>query len=324
MIAARRLVMRLDIFRGPWVVLAVLVVAVLSLWSSPRIAAQPPAEAEPPTIVVTTGVLGAVVRELAGDGATVDVLMGDGADPHEWSPSARDVETLHHADLVVANGAHLETAIDEVLHEVAASGVPVFLAIDHVALRPRGADTGEQGGDQTASPGHEDGALDPHFWTDPLAMRDVVKELGPVVGSLGVDVAARQADLVARLESLDTEVRTILDVVPVEHRELVTGHESMGYFADRYGFELIGAVIPGLSSQGEVSASQLAGISALIRERSVPAIFTEVGTPQAVVDAIAGETGVRVVPIASHTLPADGSYLTFIRDIAIAIAGALA
>ena len=97
----------------------------------------------------------------------------------------------------------------------------------------------------------------------------------------------------------------------------------MGYFAARYGFQLIGAVIPGLSSQGEVSASQLAAISTLIRDRGVPAIFTEIGTPQAVVDAIAGETGVRVVPLPSHTLPPDGSYFTFVRDIATAVAGAL-
>jgi zinc/manganese transport system substrate-binding protein len=97
----------------------------------------------------------------------------------------------------------------------------------------------------------------------------------------------------------------------------------MGYFGDRFGFELIGAVIPGLSSQGEVSASQLSAIAAQIRDHGVPAIFTEIGTPQAVVDAIAGETGVQVVQLPSHNLPADGSYFTFVRDIANAIAGAL-
>jgi zinc/manganese transport system substrate-binding protein len=155
-------------------------------------------------------------------------------------------------------------------------------------------------------------------------MRDVVVALGPVVQGLGVDVTTRLPDLTARLEALDTEVRAILDVVPPERRELVTGHESMGYFADRYGFQLIGAVVPSLSSQGEVSASQLSAIAAAIREHGVPAIFTEIGTPQAVVDAIAAETGVQVVQLPSHNLPEDGSYLTFIRDIAMAIADALA
>jgi zinc/manganese transport system substrate-binding protein len=155
-------------------------------------------------------------------------------------------------------------------------------------------------------------------------MRDVVVALAPVVAAIGTDVSDREADLVARLEALDAEVRTILEVIPPDHRELVTGHESMGYFADRYGLELIGAVIPSLSSQGEVSASQLSVIAEAIREHGVPAIFTEIGTPQTVVDAIASETGAKVVPLPSHNLPADGSYATFIREIAGAIAGALA
>ena len=81
-----------------------------------------------------------------------------------------------------------------------------------------------------------------------------------------------------------------------------------------------GAVVPGLCSQGEVSAGELAGISEQIATTGVPAIFTEIGTPAAVVEAIAAETGAQVVALPSHILPADGSYFTFIRDIANAIA----
>lgn len=301
-----------------WVILA-LAVVVLAVQLATRVGAQSPA-AERPDIVVTTGVLGAVVRDLVGDAATVTVLMGEGVDPHDWSPSAQDIETLHHADLVVANGSHLEAAIDEVLDEVSA---PVFRAMEHVAS-PRPLDDGALPEGTPDVQGDPLGAFDPHFWTDPLAMRDVVLSLGPVVAGSGIDATARQADLVARLEALDAEVRTTLEVVPPERRKLVTGHESMGYFADRYGFELVGAIVPGLSSQGEVSASQLAAISETIREQGVPAVFTEIGTPQAVVDAIAGESGVQVVSLPSHTLPPDGSYFTFMRDIASAIAGALA
>ena len=104
--------LRLDI-PVRWVILA-LAVVVLAVQLATRVGARSPA-AERPDIVVTTGVLGAVVRDLVGDAATVTVLMGEGVDPHDWSPSAQDIETLHHADLVVANGSHLEAAIDEVL-----------------------------------------------------------------------------------------------------------------------------------------------------------------------------------------------------------------
>jgi zinc/manganese transport system substrate-binding protein len=298
-------------------VLATTIVLLAGAW--PPAAAQSPAP-EPRAVVVTTSVLGSVVRDLVGDRATVTVLMGDGVDPHDWSPSAQDIETLQHADLVVANGAGLEAAIGEVLDEVTA---PVFRAMEHVgSIRSIG--DGSAAAATADVQGHGLGTPDPHFWTDPLSMRDVVAGLVPVLASIGVDVTDRASDLTARLEALDTEVRTILDGVPPERRKLVTGHESMGYFAERYGFQLVGAVIPGLSSQGEVSASQLGAISEVIREQGVPAIFTEIGTPQAVVDAIAGETGVQVVQLPSHTLPPDGSYFTFIRDIATAIAGALA
>jgi zinc/manganese transport system substrate-binding protein len=311
--------------------LAAALTASVALVGSVPVAAQSPA-AERPDIVVTYPVLGAVVRDLVGDRANVIVLMGNGVDPHDWSPSAQDIETVHQARLVVANGLGLEEGLHDALEEAAASGVPVFEATDHITVRVLGDD----GHDHESSSGpppatserdgeddHGHGGLDPHFWVDPLAMRDVVRALAPVVAGIGVDVSDREADLAGRLEALDAEVRTILEVIPADHRELVTGHESMGYFADRYGFEHIGAVIPSLSSLGEVSARQLSELAAAIRSHGVPAIFTEIGTPQAVADAVAAETGVQVVQLPTHNLPVDGSYFTFIRDIAVAIAGAL-
>jgi zinc/manganese transport system substrate-binding protein len=312
--------LRLDI-PGQLFGLVLSLATLVGLGTSVPISAQSPMLSGQPDIVVTYSVLGSVVQDLVGDRATVTVLMPNGVDPHDWSPSARDIETLHHADLVIANGLGLEATIDDVLDEVAANGTPVFRATDHILVRAL-----DDTGDHAASPstdGHGLGVLDPHFWVDALSMRDVVTALVPVLASVGVDVSDRAPDLTSRLEALDAEVRTILGVIPPERRQLVTGHESMGYFAARYGFQLIGAVIPGLSSLGEVSANQLAAISGLIRDHDVPAIFTEIGTPQAVVDAIASETGVQVVPLPSHNLPADGSYATFIRDIATAIAGAL-
>lgn len=308
-----------------WTALASLVALVLGVALALPTTAQSPVADAPPRIVVSYPVLGSVVRELVGDRATVEVLMGDGVDPHDWSPSARDVETIHQADLVVVNGLGLEEGLHDALEEAAAAGVPVFEATDHVALRALDDAPGheaEDGHDTAHGPGGP-GAVDPHFWVDPLSMRDVVLALGPVVAGLGVEITEREAALVSALTALDAEVRTMLEVVPPERRKLVTGHESMGYFADRYGFELVGAVVPGLSSLGEVSAGQLAAIATVIREHGVPAILTEVGTPQAVVDAIAAETGVTVIQLPSHALPADGSYRTFIRDIAAAIATAL-
>jgi zinc/manganese transport system substrate-binding protein len=154
-------------------------------------------------------------------------------------------------------------------------------------------------------------------------MQAVVAALVPELAAAGVDVADLGADLDGRLADLDAEIRETLAVVPEASRKLVTGHESMGYFADRYGFAMVGTVIPGLSSQGEVSAGELAELKSAIAAQGVPAIFVEIGTPTAVAEAIGQETGVAVVELPSHTVPADGSYFTFIREIAAAVAGAL-
>lgn len=268
-------------------------------------AAEPPAAAEgTPTIVVTYSILGSLVSELVGGGANVAVLMPDGVDPHEWQPSAKDVEKLGSADLVVVNGLDFEESLDDVLDDV---GAPVFTATDHVELRTLG------------------GVGDPHIWTDPLAMRAVVAALAAELeNELGLDVAARATGLEDRLVALDADVRATLAAIPPGKRKLVTGHESMGYFADRYGFELAGAAVPSSSSQAETSAGELADLKELIEREGVSVVFTEVGAPSQAAEAIAEEAGATVVELPSHTLPADGSYFTFMRDLAATIEEALA
>jgi zinc/manganese transport system substrate-binding protein len=104
--------------------------------------------------------------------------------------------------------------------------------------------------------------------------------------------------------------------LPAADRKLVTGHESLGYFAQRYGFKLIGAIIPSLNSQAEVSAADMAALKTAIQQNQVKAIFSEIGTPKSISDAIGAETGVKVVDLATHILPADGSYYTFMRNLA--------
>jgi zinc/manganese transport system substrate-binding protein len=278
---------------------------------------------EAPSIVATTEMLGWLVRELAGAEADVVVLM-HGVDPHAWEPSARDVETLLAADLVVANGLGLEEGLHDVLEQAGADGVVIFEATDHIELRDGEAvheADADQGTDDEGE--HAYAGADPHFWLDPLAMRDVAIALVPVLRASGVTVVADGTMLATTLEELDTEARTIMAVIPPERRRLVTGHESMGYFADRYDFDLVGAVVPGLSSQGEVSAGELAELIETIRREGVPAIFTGLGTPVSVAEAVADETGASIVGLPAEQLPEDGSYLTFIRQISTRVAEAL-
>jgi zinc/manganese transport system substrate-binding protein len=268
------------------------------------------------TIVVTYSILGSVVKDLVGDQANVIVPMPNGQDPHEWEPSARDIETFMKAGLLVQNGLGLEGGLEKTLAQAKENGVKTFTASDHITVRKVGPGEGLPGGD----PDQAIGADDPHLWMDPLTMKLVVQALAVQLKTdLGLDVSSREKGLESRLDSLNSEIAAQVTTLSEANRKLVTGHESLGYFAQRYGFKLVGAIIPSLTSQAEVSAADLAALKQLIEQNQVKAIFTELGTPQAVSEAIGKESGVQVVAITTHSLPADGSYFTFLKNLASVI-----
>jgi zinc/manganese transport system substrate-binding protein len=269
------------------------------------------------SVVVTYAVLGSVVKDLVGDAATVTVLMPNGADPHEWEPSAQDIETMTKADLLVENGLGLEGGMGDAFTQAEQAGVKRFIASDHITVRHVGEGEGADPSDPDQAPGAED----PHLWMDPLTMREVVAALATQLTSdVGIDVSARATDLEARLATLNDQVAGIVNTVPEAERALVTGHESLGYLAERYGYALVGAIIPSLTTQAETSAADLAALEAKIKATGVKAIFTELGTDPSVAATVGKDTGVKVVELTTHALPADGSYFTFMTDIANLVA----
>ncbi len=272
-----------------------------------------------PQIVVTYSVLGSVVKDVVGTEADVKVLMPNGANPHEWSPSAKDVESLLNADLVIDNGLGLEGNLQDPLNEAKSNGVRVFTVADHVTVRKVKAGEGADTNDPDQAPG----ADDPHLWMDPLTMKQWIGALVSAMKEVGIDSASSGARVESDLDTLNADVESIVGSIPAERRKLVTGHESMGYFAERYHFQLIGAIVPSITSQAEPSAGELAALTEKIRQAGVPAIFAEIGTPQATVGAIAGDTGTKVVELSTHNLPADGTYRSFVVNIATTIADAL-
>ena len=281
---------------------------------------QPVATSGKKSIVVTYSILGSVVKELVGDEATVTVSIPNGLDPHEWEPSAKDIETINKADLVIENGLGLEGGMEKTLQAAKSNGVKFFTASDYITVRHVGPGEGIPSGD----PDQVIGAPDPHLWMDPIAMKSVVSALVPeLMKDLNLDVANQATDLENRLDSLNIEVANTVAQIPQTDRKLVTGHESMGYFAQRYGFKLVGVIIPSLSTQAEVSAADLAALKKAIQDNQVKAIFTELGTSPTVAKAIGDETGVKVVELTTHALPGDGSYFTFMRNIASVITSAL-
>jgi zinc/manganese transport system substrate-binding protein len=272
------------------------------------------------SIVVTYSILSSVVKELVGNQVNVIVSIPNGLDPHTWEPSAKDIENINKADLVVQNGLGLEGGMEKTLAQAQANGVKFFTASDYITIRHVGAGEGIPSGD----PDQAVGAADPHLWTDPLAMKAVVAALADYLkANLGINVDAQSQDLQARLDNLNTQVADEVATLPIDSRKLVTGHESLGYFAQRYGFKLIGAVIPSLSDQADVSAADIATLKQEILDNHVKAIFAELGTSAAVIDEIGAETGANVVQLTTHALLSDGSYFTFETNLAKTIIDAL-
>jgi zinc/manganese transport system substrate-binding protein len=291
-----------------------------------------------PTIAVTTSILGDVVSEMTGDLATVDVVMPPNADPHEFQPSARDAADLREADVVVANGAGFEAGLEETIHAAEEDGTVVVEAIDHVATldapdeAPAEADEHAEEEAEGDDHGHE--GVDPHFFTDPARMAAVAEALADLLTDEvpALDTAAfrdRAAAYVAELRALDAEVEATLAVVPAERRKLVTNHDVFAYFADRYGFEVVGAVIPATTTQAAASAADIDALAATITAEGVPAVFADTSSPDDLADALAGEVGddVAVVALYSESLGEAGSgadtYAGMMRTDATRIAEAL-
>lgn len=276
----------------------------------------PSAAADRPLVVVTTNILGDVVGELVGDEAEVLVLMPPGADPHSFEISAQTAARLRDAELIVANGLGLEEGLAGHVESAEADGVPVFLAGDHLEVLAYAE------GDAAGTP-------DSHFWTDPARMVDVVTALGDELpaefadsdnAAVDVDrITANTEAYLAELDELDREMSATFAAIPEARRALVTNHHVFGYLADRFGFRVIGAVIPSGTTLAAPSASDLRELVAAIDEAGVPAIFAESSQPDRLVQVLAEEADrdVDVVELVTESLTPPGgdaeTYLDMMR-----------
>lgn len=281
-----------------------------------------------PQVVVTTSILGDVVSSLLGDAVEVTTIMPAGVNPHDFQASPREAAAMREADLLVTNGGGFEEGLLELVRGAEDDGVPVFealSAVDHLDLDAHEEDAAARG----AEHGHDHEGSDPHFFTDPARMADAARGiLAAVTEELDVEgLEERAAAYLEELEALDAEVASILAAVPAERRVLVTNHEVFGYFADRYGFEVVGTVIPG-GSTGESAAGDLAHLLEVIEEEGVPAIFADTSSPADLAENLAKDVGeVEVVELFSESLGDAGSggetYLDMVRTNAERIAAAL-
>lgn len=284
---------------------ALLVVAALAIsgCATPSRGATPAGDGRP-RVVATTSILGDLVGRVAGDQAVVETLMGPGQDPHAYAPSAQEVQRLHEADLVVANGLGLEAAVHDVLEAVEEDGVPVLHLAEHLDPLAYAEDPDEH----EAGHDHEEG--DPHVWFDPQRMAAGMEVVADALAEVAPgDWAARADRVVVALHELDDQVAELLGSIPPACRRLVVNHDTLRYLASRYDLEVVATVLPGTATGAEPSARDFAHTVALVREERVPAIFVETTTSRRLADALASEVGggVAVVELFTGALGPPGS-----------------
>lgn len=276
---------------------------------------------EGPRVVATTSIVGDVVRRIAGATVDVDVLLPPGCDPHAYQPTPKDVGRLAGGSLIFINGLDLEEGyLPGLLRQSRSAGAVVDLS---AGIHARHLEEMEHGAEHD----HDHGEADPHVWFDPenvLAWTRAIEEALDRVDAAGHEERARNAQgLRADLALLDPWIREQVANVPPARRKLVTDHDSLGYFAARYGFTIVGAVIPGFSSGAEPSAREMAALEQVIRRESVPAIFVSRGQPAGLARRIASDTGAAVIELDTCALQENQSYVQFIRQNVSSIVEAL-
>lgn len=251
-------------------------------------------------VVATTTQIGALVREVAGDRVQLTVLLQAGADAHDYEPSPQDSRTIREADLVLKNGIGLDDWLDDLVKN-SGTKAKVVVATEGVTVLDGGHahDDDHADGEDDAAGDHAHEEGDPHVWHDPMNVNVMTDNVAAALAEADPDNAAgyrERADAYkARLNEVDAQIRSLIDSIPAANRKLVTNHKALAYFFERYGLELVGAVIPSVSRDAQPSAKELAELSDLVRSEGVKAVFAESEVDPKVAEQLARETGAKLV-----------------------------
>src|SRR5260221_7467528 len=267
---------------------------------------KPPAQTNQIKVLATETFLGNIAQNVAGERIKVETLLPATVDPHEFQPTPQDAIKIADSQVLIVNGLGYETWLSKTLAD---TGGKRLVIVASNGLTPKPDPSGE----------HPDG--DPHMWMNPMTVihsveniRDGLSQTDPA----GKETYAANADdYIAKLKDLDQWIKTNVAALPIEKRLLVTNHDALGYFSEAYGFKVVGAVIPSVTTEASPSAQQMAGQIDNIKSSGAPAISRDVGENQKLARQIASETGVKGVPdVDVESIPtADGPAPTYIDMI---------
>jgi len=267
-------------------------------------------------VVASTTLVGDVVHQVGGDRIDLTVLYPVGADPHTFEPRPQDAAAITDAQIIFLNGLELEHSLEPLI-ESNASGLIIEIS-DGVEVLPFSA---VEFTETSLEDGDDHGNGDPHVWMDPNLVKVWVKNITQALSEGDPDnityYEENAASYIGELDALDQWIQEKVSAIPAEKRKIVTDHESFGYFADRYGFEIVGLIVSSLSTSASPSALDLAALQDTIKELNIPAIFIDATVNPALSEQIAADTGVKLIEIHNGSLGNIGSstetYLLFMR-----------
>lgn len=267
------------------------------------------------SIVATTTIIGDLAKNVIGTAADLVVLVPAGADPHTFEPAPRDSQALARADVLLENGIGLEEWLDKLITNSGTKAKSVVVSKDlklreaeddnHHATEVMAEDHGhdekkdEAKKDEPKKADDHAHAFDPHLWLDVQAAIKYVENIRDGLSALDSANAAtyktNAEKYLAQLKELDAYVTQQANSIPKERRKLVTSHDTFGYFAERYGFEIIGTIIPSVSAEAQPSAKDVADLITAIKATQAPAVFTESTVNPRLAEQIAKDASVKVV-----------------------------
>lgn len=250
-------------------------------------------------VVATTTQVGSAAAEVGGGDVELTVLLSPGAEAHDFEITPTAAAAIEDSDLILESGAGLETWLEEALQTIGGEDRVHDMSAGVDLRKPDDAAEAEE--------------TDPHYWLSAPNAIKMVENVRDALIAARPDLAdgftSRAAAYVGRLEAADTEIRRLMAEIPKGQRGIVTNHDALGYFMAEYGLHFVGSVFPSLDVTSEPNPAQLAELADTIRSEGVTAIFSESAVNPKLAEAIAAETGARVVdePLYTDSLGPPGS-----------------
>ena len=249
-------------------------------------------------IHTTTSIISDWVKIVGGEKVLVESLTPAGKDPHTYQPTPKKVASLSNSKLVFAVGLSLEGSNITPLLENSLNPNATFLVlgtkVDPIKLMHHDDHDKDEEHDE-----HLHGPIDPHFWLDPSRVSIAIDEIKAQLSNMDPDSSdyyQKNASVYkGQLSDLDQHMRSVFEKIPEKDRKLVTSHEALGYLEDKYGFDVIGAVIPAATTDSGPTAANIAKLIDEIKLTKVKGIFMEKGVEEKITRQIAQDANVQVI-----------------------------